>query len=113
MRIEMVQHAVGQGGLFSGSLSAGTKPLRWVYDCGSNQRETLTREIGKIASGGEIDVLFLSHLDSDHVGGVDQLLAQVNVREVVLPYLNDTILLSIIGRDCARGVAPSLKPRAA
>jgi hypothetical protein len=51
MRVKMVQHAVGQGGLFCGNLAAGDKPLRWVIDCGSNQPVALTREIISVASG--------------------------------------------------------------
>lgn len=35
------------------------------------------------------DVLFLSHLDNDHVSGVDQLVSNTTVRQVVLPYLED------------------------
>lgn len=103
MQVKMVQHAVGQGGLFSGELTAQGKPLRWVYDCGSNQRDALRREIKRVASGGDIDMLFLSHLDSDHIGGVDELLGQVHVREVVLPYLNERIVLAIMARDAASG----------
>lgn len=99
----MVQHPVGQGGLFSGVLNAGARPVRWVYDCGSNQCEALAREIVGVAERGAIDLLFLSHLDSDHVRGVDQLLSSTKVREVVLPYLNETMLLITIARDSERG----------
>lgn len=103
MQVKMVQHAVGQGGLFSGELTTRGAPLRWVYDCGSNQRDSLRREIKIVADGGDIDMLFLSHLDSDHVGGVDELLAQVNVREVILPYLNECTVLAIMARDASIG----------
>ncbi|MCW2338152.1 hypothetical protein M2337_002385 [Sphingobium sp. B2D3A] len=103
MQVRMVQHAVGQGGLFSGELTGQGKPLRWVYDCGSNQRDALRREIKTVAGGGDIDMLFLSHLDSDHVGGVDELLGQVKVREVVLPYLNEQIVLATMARDASSG----------
>jgi hypothetical protein len=50
--------------------------------------EALRREIGTITEQ-PINVLFLSHLDSDHVSGVDTLVAHRTVGEVVLPYLND------------------------
>lgn len=108
MQVKLVQHAVGQGGLFCGTLTLGKKPLRWVYDCGSNQASDLAREIGRVAHGGDLDLLFLSHLDSDHVNGVDQLLSRVKVREVVLPYLNETALIATLvqeaGRDTLTGV---------
>lgn len=103
MRVKMTQRAVGQGGLFSGELSAGAKPLRWVYDCGSNQPDALQREIAAVSQGGDIDLLFLSHFDSDHAGGVDRLLSQAVVREVVLPYLDEATLIITIARDVARG----------
>lgn len=103
MRAKMLQHAVGQGSLFSGELSAGKRPLRWVYDCGSNQQDALVRELGDITERGDIDLLYLSHLDSDHANGVDKLLGTIDAREVVLPYLDETILLATIARDAARG----------
>ena len=103
MHVRMVQHPVGQGGLHYGELTLGQKPLRWVYDCGSNQIDALTREITSVARNGNIDLLFISHLDSDHINGIDKLLSQVQVKEVVLPYLNQEALLAIIARDAARG----------
>jgi hypothetical protein len=103
MQVRMVQHAVGQGGLFSGKLTMQGKSLCWAYDCGSNQRDALRREIKTVADGGDIDMLFLSHLDSDHVGGIDELLGQVKVREVVLPYLNEQFVLATMARDASSG----------
>lgn len=88
MDVTMIQHPVGQGGMFSGQLQAGNTTLRWVYDCGSNQQDRLSEEILSVADRGAIDLMFLSHLDSDHVNGVDRLLAATTVEEVVLPYLN-------------------------
>ncbi|MDO6414386.1 hypothetical protein Q4F19_08335 [Sphingomonas sp. BIUV-7] len=102
MQVTLVQHGVGQGGLFCGTLTLGKKPLRWVYDCGSNQTGDLAREIGRVARGGDLDLLFLSHLDSDHVNGVDQLLSRVKVREVVLPYLSETALIATLVQDASR-----------
>ena len=106
MHVKMVQHPVGQGGLHYGELTLGQKPLRWVYDCGSNQIDALTREISSVARNarnGNIDLLFISHLDSDHINGIDKLLSQVQISEVVLPYLDHETLLAIIARDAVRG----------
>lgn len=87
MKVTLTQHPVGQGGMMSGMLQIPGGKLHWVYDCGSNQTEALKREIGHVASRGPVDCLFLSHLDSDHVNGIDFLLTQTSVTEVVLPYL--------------------------
>lgn len=99
----LTQHPVGQGGMMSGLLEIPGGRFHWVYDCGSNQKEALTREIAKVADKGEIDCLFLSHLDSDHVNGIDQLLGNVRVREVVLPYLNNVDRFLLAARDAASG----------
>ena len=98
----LTQHAVGQGGLWSGELNAGVDPVRWIYDCGSNQADSLLREINSMGAG-PIDLLFLSHLDNDHVNGIDLLLGACPVREVVLPYLERGNLLLVVGEELAAG----------
>jgi hypothetical protein len=103
MQATIVQRPVGQGGLLQSSLDCGGEPLRWIYDCGSNQVDSLNREIAVIAADPSIDILFLSHLDSDHINGVDRLLAAVSVKEVVLPYLREADLSFAICRDIEAG----------
>ena len=103
MDVTMMQHPVGQGGLFSGQIQIGNAKARWVYDCGSNQTDRLGLEVMEVANGGHVDLLFLSHLDSDHVNGVDRLLALTTVGEVVLPYLSALEYAGTVGRDIATG----------
>ena len=102
MRVCMIQHPVGQGCLSSGELGSGRRTVRWLYDCGSNQEKALRREIDGLP-GERFDFLFLSHLDSDHVSGIDHLLSQREVREVVLPYLAEEALIAAVARDAVRG----------
>ncbi|MBF9060724.1 hypothetical protein HKCCSP123_16205 [Rhodobacterales bacterium HKCCSP123] len=95
-----VQFPVGQGGFHAGCLVEHGFPLNinplvgeplfaWAYDCGSNQQDILNEQIQTIA-GTRLEMLFLSHLDGDHVVGVDKLLlAADGVDEVILPYLGD------------------------
>ena len=95
-----VQFPVGQGGFHMGWLkeygqSVHVAPFRgnplftWASDCGSDQLSVLEREIKSI-EGAPVDMLFLSHLDDDHVVGVDKfLMATDAVQEVILPYLGD------------------------
>lgn len=99
----LTQHPVGQGGMMSGLLTIPGGRLHWVYDCGSNQKDALAREIANIVAVGDVDCLFLSHLDSDHVNGIDQLLASVSVQEVVLPYLNNVDRFLLAARDAKNG----------
>lgn len=94
------QLPVGQGGFhigcllerrrsFRGAYCDGAPLFVWVYDCGSDQLSVLESQIRSV-SGIRINMLFLSHLDEDHVVGVDKLLLTASeVQEVVLPYLND------------------------
>lgn len=102
--VTLTQHPVGQGGLMSGLLEIVDGKFHWIYDCGSNQTEALDREIDLVSVQGIVDCLFLSHLDSDHVNGVDRLLARTHVREVVMPYLNDLDRLVAAAHDDARGM---------
>ena len=87
----------------SGLLNIPGGQFHWVYDCGSNQTEPLNREIAVVTAHGAVDCLFLSHLDSDHVSGIDRLLMATSVKEVVLPYLNDLDRLIAAAHDDAAG----------
>ena len=87
MDVEMVQYPVGQGGLFCGTLTSGKEKFRWVYDCGSMNKQERDKEIIKVSKEGDIDILFLSHMDSDHVNGVANLLQRCQVTTVVIPYM--------------------------
>lgn len=111
------QLPVGQGGMFSGTLHYVTdhsvnidlhnwceRSFRWLYDCGSNQAWSLSREISAFQDV-PLDVLFLSHLDGDHVRGVDALLLATVPREVVLPYLNDDDWAFVLARELSAGRA--------
>lgn len=103
MDVQIHQHAVGQGGFLTGEISCGQQPLYWAYDCGSNQSMPLNREIAAAASKGPFGLLFLSHLDSDHINGIDRLLATTSVTEIVLPYLEEADLALAIGADVDSG----------
>lgn len=107
MYTHMMQHPVGRGGLFSGYVETGHRSLRWIYDCGSfNKQNELISEINKVRYSGDVDILFISHLDNDHVSGIDELLQQFNnvgrpIKTVMLPYLDDDISLGIMAKSGA------------
>lgn len=62
------------------------KEFNWIYDCGS---VSLVRQYLKTVD--KIDVIFISHFDSDHVRGLPALLAssQAKNARIVVPYLTD------------------------
>lgn len=87
-------HSVGQGCFYSGEIYCATssKPLRVVYDCGSETRGgSLEREIRsyqQLVHDSQLDMLVISHLDADHVNGLSLLLDNgLTAENVFLPYL--------------------------
>jgi hypothetical protein len=103
VKVTLTQHPVGQGGMASGMLERDGQTTRWVYDCGSNQSDALAREVRAMAAGGTLDLLFLSHLDSDHVSGVDRLMTLTPPKEVILPLLSPLQRLIVVAKDAAEG----------
>jgi hypothetical protein len=72
-----------------------TQRLSFVFDCGSFDRERRYAEIDALPSSSDLDLLFVSHLDADHVNGIDFLLARRGVQTVVLPCL-DALRLTVV-----------------
>src|SRR5579871_5967577 len=82
---ERVQHPVGQGFFHTAKLEVGGTHFEYVYDCGAVHNAPLTDEVRVYAdrSPDGIDVLFVSHLDKDHVSGLDNLLPLIRADTVV------------------------------
>lgn len=97
VKAKMRQCSVGQGGFFCGTLrtrgisGCDQKKYRWVYDCGSINKTELEREIKReIPSGCTVNSLYFSHLHNDHINGLDILMNRCKVKQIVLPYLNES-----------------------
>lgn len=84
---------IGQG-LFYTAIS---KDFSFVYDCGSESKQGLLEPAVKSfinelknnsSKKDELDLLILSHLDDDHVNGVEDLLKSLKIHTVVIPYLS-------------------------
>jgi hypothetical protein len=98
MRVFRTQWPVGQGCFSSGIIDAeGVEPKHYVYDCGARNLEHL-RPIASCYADGvrKLDALFVSHLDGDHVDGLDTLLATLSPKEVYLPYLDIADQVTVI-----------------
>jgi hypothetical protein len=117
MRVERVQYAVGQGGFHGAGVYVGpdqdrTSPpaFTYVYDCGSDQTWALDPAIDRFAARfGNINALFVSHLDRDHVNGIDILLSRADVNTVYLPYLDDyCLVLDLLEADRQGGLSGAL-----
>lgn len=88
IRYKQKFHSVGQGLFYSSSLSNGNMTANIVFDCGSDNIDSINGEVEEyVQTVQEIDLLIISHLHYDHVSGLDELLKNVKVKTVVLPYL--------------------------
>jgi glyoxylase-like metal-dependent hydrolase (beta-lactamase superfamily II) len=91
LRHERHQYPIGQGFFHSASVDIRGQVFEYVYDCGSENTTVLASEVKRYAdrTSSAMDTVFLSHLDSDHVNGLDQLLLLATADTAVLPYLSD------------------------
>lgn len=89
-------HPVGQGIFYSErhifDNNGKEEKFNIVYDCGSyGPKSKYAEKVVKNAFSDdeEIDVLFISHFDSDHVNLINILKISTKIKFVVLPYLSD------------------------
>ena len=62
----------------------------WVYDCGSHSKRLINKSIKtykNINNNAETDLLVISHFHRDHINGVQELLKQIRVKTILLPYI--------------------------
>lgn len=79
---------VGQGLFYSGFIRHENEKFRFIYDCGGEPKK-IVRMVQKYLHiyGKEIDMLVISHLDSDHINGLPVLFREANrVNRVYIPY---------------------------
>lgn len=84
-------HPVGQGAMYSERFlnKEGETNFLAVYDCGSDNLRKLEREISaSFTKTDNIDLLFISHLDKEHINGIRKLKDAVNsIKTVILPLI--------------------------
>lgn len=92
----------GQGSFYGGRIwqHETNKVMTVVYDCGTSpfiagNSQSLNSEINQFKHhthyfphNDEIELLFISHLDYDHVSGLKRLLTEFNVKKIILPYID-------------------------
>jgi len=83
---------VGQGLFTTGKINirknSSNRVFNWVYDCGSTNQENIDSALKcEFSKCDEIDIVFISHFDKDHINGLVELLKTVKkVKNLVLPY---------------------------
>lgn len=105
------QHPVGQGFFHSADIYVNGRPsVSYVYDCGSMERYASQRKLQicqyllSRSSPSKLDILFISHVHSDHISGVEQLLSReegLQVDTIVLPLLNQIDRLIAFARSAS------------
>ncbi|MEQ1732892.1 MAG: MBL fold metallo-hydrolase, partial [Bacteroidia bacterium] len=94
-------YKAGQGSFYGGRIlhQEINKVFTIVYDCGTNtfitgNSKSLNNEITYFKHhphyfphNDEIELLFISHLDYDHVSGLKRLLKEFKVKNIILPYI--------------------------
>jgi len=98
-------HPVGQGAFYS----ERHNDFNIVYDCGAMPLSGYTKSVVRNAFSAheDIDVLFISHFDYDHVSAISTLLKSVrSIKRVVLPLLDEstTVLLTNINRALSHNI---------
>ena len=97
MQIVRRQFAVGQGCFHAGyiTLKQNHGELHYVYDCGSASRGSFLRNAINVykRETNHIDCLFVSHLDHDHVSGLENLLSQISVHTIYIPYVRRNVTI--------------------
>lgn len=92
----------GQGSFYGGRIwnYETNQVFTVVYDCGTSpfvagNSQSLNNEIDHFKhrphyfprNNDEIELLFISHLDYDHVSGLKRLLTEFKVKNIILPYI--------------------------
>lgn len=69
-----------------------------VYDCGGESRQTVSTVLPYVLKkNDQIDILFISHYDKDHINGIPALLQYCNVKHIVLPMIEHaTRIMSLL-----------------
>lgn len=108
------QYGVGQGCFhlqtleFSGEDTAKFT-YRFVYDCGGStfqKPKTLDWCIAHATAGApplQIDAVYLSHFEDDHVNGVEELCKNANVSRIYAPHIDMNSAVHIIAQQLTAG----------
>lgn len=99
--MERIFYPIGQGAFYAEKFkNEDGGVFNVVYDCGVGTNDNNPRGIQTVSNAFQqnetIDILFISHLDSDHVNMIPTLIKGRNIKNVILPLVkNDTFIINL------------------
>lgn len=99
---------VGQGAFYLEQFAFDNDRLNIVYDCGSGTGVELVRQeiINNFRERERISAVFISHLDGDHINGLEFLLQYCRVENVFFPLISAENRRLILLSQLVKGVKP-------
>lgn len=130
IKTEFTAHPIGQGLFYSGKVGASRdgnpdRIFNFVFDCGSginrlnNLAKPVIQNYRDKENKGDINLLVISHLDSDHFNGLAILTEGRKVKKLILPFIpyEERLYLAIHAagneeenRDGPNSLNPDLDP---
>lgn len=103
--VKRIFHPIGQGAFYSERHDG----FNMVYDCGGLPKTKLSEKLVKqsFRKSDSIDILFISHFDSDHINQIATLKNHCSkIKVVVLPLLEEfeQKMLTFIYRSIDRSI---------
>ncbi len=101
---------VGQGAFYLEQFHLDSGKINVVYDCGSSTNvEFVKKQIDdNFALGEEVQAVFISHFDVDHINGIEYLLEHCHVRHIFFPFVTrKNISILLLNYFCKSGNATS------
>lgn len=98
-KMERTFHPVGHGAFYTERFNDKDNKCIFsiVYDCGGRSKDIVTNQIKEAFVYKDIvDWLFISHLHNDHINGVTTLLNHCDVKRIVLPALEDDLIVEAL-----------------
>lgn len=100
---------VGQGAFYLERFETKGERINVVYDCGSLTDVKIVEKgiRSNFSKGEEIEIVFISHVDQDHINGLEYLLKYCKVRNIVFPYTKRKDKITLIVDYFCNKINPS------